>query len=85
MDAEGKALSEKPALKPYWGKPAVRNFRGTLETSASFEARSAPAFYPMAALRTRRPIKANTDQITSKRSPRLENFASALSFLPRHR
>jgi len=23
----GKALSEKPALKPYWGKPAVRNFR----------------------------------------------------------
>jgi len=24
----GKALSENPALKPYWGKPAVRNFRG---------------------------------------------------------
>ena len=24
----GKALSERPALKPYWGKPAVRNFRG---------------------------------------------------------
>jgi hypothetical protein len=24
----GKALPEKPALKPYWGKPAVRNFRG---------------------------------------------------------
>jgi hypothetical protein len=24
----GKALSEMPALKPYWGKPAVRNFRG---------------------------------------------------------
>jgi putative hemolysin len=23
----GQALSEKPALKPYWGKPAVRNFR----------------------------------------------------------
>jgi hypothetical protein len=23
----GKALSDKPALKPYWGKPAVRNFR----------------------------------------------------------
>src|SRR5216683_2492026 len=22
-----KALSEQPALKPYWGKPAVRNFR----------------------------------------------------------
>jgi hypothetical protein len=24
----GKAASENPALKPYWGKPAVRNFRG---------------------------------------------------------
>ena len=24
----GKASSESPALKPYWGKPAVRNFRG---------------------------------------------------------
>ena len=24
----GKALSEIPALKPYRGKPAVRNFRG---------------------------------------------------------
>lgn len=24
----GQARSERPALKPYWGKPAVRNFRG---------------------------------------------------------
>jgi hypothetical protein len=24
----GKAPSDTPALKPYWGKPAVRNFRG---------------------------------------------------------
>ena len=24
----GKASSDRPALKPYWGKPAVRNFRG---------------------------------------------------------
>jgi hypothetical protein len=24
----GQALSDIPALKPYWGKPAVRNFRG---------------------------------------------------------
>ena len=23
-----KALSERPALQPYWGKPAVRNDRG---------------------------------------------------------
>ena len=24
----GKALSDRPALEPYWGKPAVRNLRG---------------------------------------------------------
>jgi len=24
----GQAPSDIPALKPYWGKPAVRNFRG---------------------------------------------------------
>jgi hypothetical protein len=42
----GKALSDMPALKPYRGKPAVRNFRGGMETSASFEARSAPSSYP---------------------------------------
>src|SRR5580692_4360358 len=26
--ADRKASSEMSALKPYWGKPAVRNFRG---------------------------------------------------------
>ena len=26
--AAGKAPADTPALKPYWGKPAVRNFRG---------------------------------------------------------
>jgi hypothetical protein len=25
--SRGKAPSDRPALKPYWGKPAVRNFR----------------------------------------------------------
>ena len=35
-----------PAFQPYWGKPAVRNDRGTVETSASFEARYAPLSYP---------------------------------------
>jgi hypothetical protein len=24
----GKAPSDRPALEPYWGKPAVRNLRG---------------------------------------------------------
>ena len=27
-ECEGKAPTERPALEPYWGKPAVRNFRG---------------------------------------------------------
>jgi hypothetical protein len=26
--ARGKAPADRPTLKPYWGKPAVRNFRG---------------------------------------------------------
>ena len=39
-DREG--IARKPAFQPYWGKPAVRNDRGIKETSASFEARSAP-------------------------------------------
>jgi hypothetical protein len=26
--ADGKAPADRPTLKPYWGKPAVRNFRG---------------------------------------------------------
>ena len=26
---DGKAPPAKPALKPYWGKPAVRDFRGS--------------------------------------------------------
>ena len=42
----GKAPFDKPTLKPYWGKLTVRNFRGTVETSASFEARYAPSLYP---------------------------------------
>src|SRR5712691_9847010 len=42
----GKARPDRLALKPYRGKPAVRNFREAMETSASFEARSAPSPYP---------------------------------------
>ena len=43
----GKALSDIPALKPYWGKPAVRNFREAMETSVSTWNRSAPLLYPI--------------------------------------
>ena len=28
MEFSRKALSDMLALKPYWGKPTVRNFRG---------------------------------------------------------
>jgi hypothetical protein len=41
----GKALSEIPALKPYWGKPAVRNFRGEGGNVGIIEARLAPLSY----------------------------------------
>src|SRR2546426_51494 len=40
-----KALFDMLALRPYWSKPAVRVLEGTMETSASFEARSAPSSY----------------------------------------
>ena len=49
MSREGTAW--KPAFQPYWGKPAVRNDRGIDETSASFEARSAPRSYPTELMR----------------------------------
>jgi hypothetical protein len=53
----GKALSDRPALKPYWGKPAVRNFRGgRWRRRHHSEARSAPVFHPMGDGRTRRPL-----------------------------
>ena len=44
--SNGQALSDTPALKPYWGKPAVRILGRAMETSASFEARYAPLLYP---------------------------------------
>jgi len=36
------------ALKPYWENPPYGILGRTMETSASFEARSAPSFYPAA-------------------------------------
>jgi hypothetical protein len=41
----GKAASEIPALKPYPGKPAVRNFRGDGGNAGIIEARLAPPSY----------------------------------------
>ena len=39
-----KAPSDRPALKPYGGESAVRNFRGAMDLLASVEDRSAPCF-----------------------------------------
>ena len=41
-----QALSDRLALKPYWGKPTVRNFRGGDGDVGIIEARSAPSLYP---------------------------------------
>ena len=43
-----QALSDRLALKPYWGKPTVRNFRGGDGDVGIIEARSAPSLYPTA-------------------------------------
>jgi hypothetical protein len=42
----GQARPDRPALKPYRGNPPYGILGGTMETSASFEARSAPSSYP---------------------------------------
>jgi len=44
----GKALSERLALKPYWENPPYGILEGAMETSASYEARSAPSSYSTA-------------------------------------
>jgi hypothetical protein len=41
----GKAASDSPALKPYRGKPAIRNFRGDGGNVGIIEARLAPPSY----------------------------------------
>ena len=45
-----QALSDRLALKPYWGKPTVRNFRGGDGDVGIIEARSAPSLYPTCSL-----------------------------------
>ena len=42
----GKAAPEIPALKPYRENPPYGILGRAMETSASFEARSAPSSYP---------------------------------------
>jgi hypothetical protein len=42
---DGKALSEMSALKPYWGKPAVRHFKEGDGDNGIIEARSALSPY----------------------------------------
>jgi hypothetical protein len=44
----GKASSDSPALKPYRENPPYGILGEAMETSASFEARSAPLPYPTA-------------------------------------
>src|SRR5215510_6487335 len=54
----GKAPSERSALQPYRGKPAVRNDRGDRGNVGIIEARSAPRSYPTAgALSNERPYR----------------------------
>src|SRR6478735_275073 len=72
----GKTPPEKPAFQPYWGKPAVRNDRGIEETSASFEARSAPRSYPTTCGLKRYRVGAH-------REPLNVRFASATQLLRR--
>ena len=50
IDGFGKVPPDMPAFQPYWGKAAVRKIGRIEETSASFEARSAPRSHPTKAV-----------------------------------
>src|SRR5262249_50682402 len=60
---------DKPALKPYWGKPTVRNFRGddgnggiirSPQRAIVLPDRNAPSSYPTATRhRPTRPVRAS--------------------------
>jgi len=45
-ESSGKASSDRPVLEPYWKNPPYGILGGRTETSASFEALSAPSLYP---------------------------------------
>ena len=47
-EASRKAPPDMLALKPYWGKPNVRNFRGGDGNVGIIDARLAPLPYPTA-------------------------------------
>ena len=49
-ESSRKAPPDMLALKPYWGKPTVRNFRGGDGNVGIIEARLAPSLYPTFAI-----------------------------------
>src|SRR5262249_18480681 len=82
----GKAASEIPALKPDWGKPAVRNFREGDGNSGIIEARQAPLPYPT---RTRSrqaftDVSARSKSVSGKKT-RIPDFIRAEASLNRGR
>ena len=64
--ATGQALSDSPALKPYWENPPYGILGEAMETSASFEARSAPLPYPTTGKETATPSWHRVLQVRSR-------------------
>jgi hypothetical protein len=64
---KGPSDRRAPALKPYWGKPAVRNFRGGWwkPGTSSVDAPEAPLLYSTIGMLARRASKSSQDR-TSK-------------------
>jgi hypothetical protein len=65
--ALGKAPPDKPAFQPYWENPPYGMIGRIEETSASFEARSAPRSYPtIGDIRPRRSYRLDAMRTISK-------------------
>jgi hypothetical protein len=71
----GQASSDIPALKPYWGKPAVRNFRGGDGNvgiiRSPVRASALPDYEKGIAIRSASSLALGTARCTTKRRQRI--------------
>ena len=71
----GQAGFDRLTLKPYWGKPAYGILGEAMETSASFEARSAPLPYPTPRLKPGTAVRTRRATRSAGYSPAPADFA----------
>ena len=75
-----KAAPDMLALKPYWGKPAVRNFREDDGDVGIIEARSAPSSYPTRKSRRQEAVEVSCRLTRARNSAFRRRTGSGLSW-----